>query len=392
MIDEAWMANHLKELRAEGLHRALNSYRTLGPVLQVGEEKLLNFASNDYLNLAQRQEQRSQSAETTNELGTGSGASRLVSGTLVEHEKLELEAADFFKSSALVFGSGYLANLGLVATISGRNSVVLADKLSHATLIDAAVLARAELKRFHHNDVEHLERLLKKACDGSADKRVLVVTESVFSMDGDLAPLREMAKLCELYGAGMVVDEAHAVGVFGESGRGLVEAYGLADEVQARTATFSKSGGSYGGLVIGSEVLKEYLVNKARTFIYDTSLPPGVIAANRGALKTMVLEPSLGLELLRNAAFFREQLAKRGIDTGKSASQIVPVVIGESEKTLKVSNELKSRGILAVGIRSPTVPTGTARLRFSLTLAHTESELERTAIELENVLKKEEVL
>jgi 8-amino-7-oxononanoate synthase len=340
-----------------------------------------NFATNDYLDFAHRIELRDAATAALNTYGAGSGASRLVSGTLPIHEEVEAAIARAKGyPAALLFGSGYLTSIGCIPPLVGRGDVIFADRLVHACLLDGIQLSGAKLVRFHHNDVDHLAAALKK--NGHAGRK-LIITESVFSMDGDIAPLQEIAGLASEHGAMLVVDEAHATGVFGPRGSGLVAFHNLQPRVQVAMSTFSKALGGYGGAVACSPQLRTWLINKGRSFIYTTAPPPAVCGTILAALQLLEREPSLGETLQARALFFRELLRQRGFDTGDSRSQIVPVIIGDNETTLAIAAKLKRAGILVGAIRPPTVPAGTARLRFSITLAHKQDDLRYAADELQ---------
>lgn len=382
MQDEQWIANILEDLRGRDLGRKLRLMPQSGAWIDVNGRRLINLAQNDYLNLAHRPsviEAARRALSETN--STSSSASRLVTGTLRWHSELEERLAAFLGyPRAIVYGSGYLANLGVITALVHRNDVVVADKHVHASLIDGISLSGAKLLRFLHNDISHLERVLVKARNiaGSGGK-VLLVTESVFSMDGDVAPLVEMSRLAEKFGAIFVVDEAHAIGVFGENGRGLVNQLELQGKVDICTGSFCKSLGSYGGFVAGSRLVAELLINVSRPFIFNTSLPPAVVAASSEAISVLEREPQLGAELLAIADSFRGVLHDGGLDTGSSCSQIVPLIVGENCAAMSLSRILEDEGVFAVAIREPTVPRGTARLRFSLSLAYHQQKISAVA-------------
>ena len=290
--------------------------------------------------------------------------------------------------AALVFGSGFLTNAGVIPSLVGRDDAVFADKLVHASIIDAITLSRAKLVRFHHNDVQHLEELLKKQPAGCR----LVVTESVFSMDGDLAPLRDIAAVAQRQNAMLMIDEAHATGVFGPSGSGLIREHGIETSVNVSMGTLSKALGSYGGFVACSSHMRELFVNRARSLIYTTALPPSVIASSIAALEILQASPSLGSKLLKRAESFRKTLHAAGLDTLQSASQIVPIVVGDNAKTLALAERLYASGVLVVAIRPPTIPKGSARLRISITLDHSEKDLARAADLIIAAAKAEDVI
>lgn len=377
MHNEEWISDVLKGLESQSLYRHLVSRSGTGGKLHVDGRIILNFSSNDYLNLANHPEVIAASIETSRNLGCGATASRLMCGTLPCHEKLE-KALSELKGypSALVFGSGWLCNAGVIPALVDREDHIFADKLVHASIIDSVILSRSNFHRFNHNDAGHLAVLMSK-CPVKGKR--LVVTESVFSMDGDISPLRQIADIAVKYNAMMMVDEAHSTGIFGPSGCGMVKQLNLEQSVNISMGTLSKALGGYGGFIACSEIIRELMINRARSFIYTTGLPPAVIGAAIGSLNILKANPNLGQILLQNAEFFRLKLKEAGLKTGPSESQIIPIMIGNPAKTLELSKELAARDILAVAIRPPTVPAETARLRLSVTLAHTREDLENTA-------------
>jgi len=333
-----------------------------------GGREYVDFSSNDYLGLSSHPALAAAARVALERYGTGTGASRLMSGDLAIHHELEEEVAAFKGTdAALVFNSGYQANTGIVPALFGRHDAVFADQLSHASQLDGALLSRARLLRFRHNDPEHLSALLAK--HRGAFRRALVMTESVFSMDGDRAPLFPLLDACRRHRCLFMVDEAHATGVFGPEGRGCVEAVGLAGEVDLVMGTFSKALGGFGAYLAASRTIVDFLVNSARSFIYSTALPAPVIAADLAALRLCLGGKTRGAELLRRSAEFRDALRANGWTVGGD-SQIVPVVVGGSARAVDLSCRLADRGYLALPVRPPTVPEGAARLRFSLTAAH----------------------
>jgi 8-amino-7-oxononanoate synthase len=375
MHHEAWITERLRDLSKSHLNRHLQAYPEAGGKIRIEGRTYLNFSSNDYLNLARHPDVVAKAAEALQTTGCGATASRLVTGTLALHDELEQKLARHKGyPCALLFGSGFLANVGTIPALMGKNDHVFADKLVHASIVDAITLSRANLYRFRHNDVEHLNELLKGKTTTSGRK--LIVTESVFSMDGDLGPLQDIAHVAERHGAMVMVDEAHATGVFGPRGSGLVREWGLESSVNISLGTLSKAFGGYGGFVACSEPVRAFLINHARSLIYSTALPPPVVAAALGALQVIEASCDLGAQLLGNAAAFRNRLEEAGLNTGNSASQIIPVMVGENSKALAISQKLREHGIIAVAIRPPTVPRGTARIRLSVTLAHTKEDLE----------------
>jgi len=378
MKSEQWIEGELADLRGIHQYRSLTSLPAAGGKIQWQDRTFINFSSNDYLDFLCRDELKSAAIEAISQYGTGSGASRLVTGTLPIHDELE-QALARHKGypSALLFGSGFLANLGVVSSLVGRNDVILADRLTHASLIDAIRLSGAELIRYHHNDMEDLTSRLKNL-QGHKGKK-LIITESVFSMDGDVAPLPELVFLAQEHHAMLMVDEAHATGIFGPTGCGLVASQHLQEGVTIVMSTLSKALGGYGGSIACSPLMREWLINKARSFIYTTAPPPGICGAGLAALKLLEDEPDLGNTLLERARGFRQLLHEYGFDTGASTSQIVPVIVGENEAAMRLAGQLQQHGILVAAIRPPTVPQGTARLRFSITLAHREEDLTHAA-------------
>ncbi len=361
--------------------RQQDRLRSLSPVegrdpgrCRMDGRELVDLSSNDYLGLSAHPRLQQAARVAVHEKGTGSGASRLMSGDLQLHHRLEKRTADLKGTeAALAFNSGYQANTGLIPALAGRHDAIFADRLSHASIVDGALLSRADLHRFRHNDPAHLQQLLERKRSGARD--ALVVTESVFSMDGDLAPLDELADMAERYSCTLVVDEAHATGVYGPGGAGRVEAEGLTNRTAVIMGTYSKALGGFGAYVAGRRTLVDYLVNSARSFIYSTALPPAVTAANLAAVELCLDGLDRGEELLDRAAWFRGELDRQGWQI-KGHSQIVPLVVGDSREALRLGRELRERGFLTVPVRPPTVPEGQARLRLSLSWAHDPTDLE----------------
>ncbi|OIP45422.1 MAG: 8-amino-7-oxononanoate synthase [Deltaproteobacteria bacterium CG_4_10_14_3_um_filter_60_8] len=342
-----------------------------------GTHPLVDFSSNDYLALAEHPALITASRRCLEQLGAGAGAARLMSGDLELFHTLETEVACLKgREAALVFGSGYLANLGVIPALVGRDDVIFCDRLNHASIYDGCRLAGARLMRFRHNDPEHLEDCLKTRRGAGA---ALIVVESIYSMDGDLAPLRDLVALKNRYDCLLMVDEAHATGLYGENGGGVIQAEGLALEVDVALGTFGKALGSYGAFVAGSRGLVELLVNRARSFIYSTALPPAVAGASLAAVRLVRRQPALRADLHRKVALFKAALHGQGITTDLGPSQIIPLMVGESGRAMELAAALGQRGIFATAVRPPTVPHGTARLRFSITRHHTEDVLRDAA-------------
>jgi len=370
------LQDRLGELKRRGLYRYLRliSGRQTTVVTMEGKEVVL-LSSNNYLDLANHPEVKRAAAEALESYGCGAGASRLISGTMELHARLEAKLAEFEGTeAALVFGSGYHANTGVIPALMGPGDIIFSDELNHASIIDGCRLARADTQVFRHRDTGHLEELLASA---PTPGQRLIVTDSVFSMDGDVARLPEIAALARRYRAWVMVDEAHATGVFGPNGAGVVEETGLQGRIEIQMGTLGKALGSFGAYVAGSRVLIDWLINRARSFIYSTALPPPLLAAALAALHIVKNEPERRRRLWNNAAFLRRGLSGLGYRLGESESPILPVLIGDEEKTMALCAALLKHGVFAHGIRPPTVPEGTARLRVTPTATHTDEELER---------------
>lgn len=345
--------------------------------LRVVDAALVNFAANDYLGLARHPALVEAAREATGRRGTGAGASRLVTGTDKAVLALEQELAAWKeKEAALVFSSGFAAGLGTIPALVSKGDTVVLDKLSHASLIDAARLSGATVRTFAHNDLARLEAVLRKVASDNA--RTLVVTESIFSMDGDAAPLTEIVAAKEKHGAWLFVDEAHATGLYGATGAGRVAEAGLNDRVEIVMGTLSKALGSVGGYIAGSRVLVDWLTNRARSFVYSTALPPGAIAASLAAVKLArgVEGAELRGRLGERIARFQAGLPERWKKEVRSSSAIQPLICGEAAAALALAAALRERGFLIPAIRYPTVPRGSARLRVTLSAAHAEGEID----------------
>jgi glycine C-acetyltransferase/8-amino-7-oxononanoate synthase len=378
MVD---LKNWLNQQREKGGLRSLRPVmrRGKGRLTLAGDEarELLDFSSNDYLGLAEHPALIAAAQEGLRRFGAGSGAARLMSGDLVLHHELEEAVARLKgKEAALTFGSGYMANTGLIPALVDRHGLIFSDRLNHASIHDGCRLSGARLVRFRHNDLNHLEELLKeKRGTGTA----LIVVESIYSMDGDRCPLRELVALKERFGCLLMVDEAHATGVFGPNGGGVSEEDGVSSGVDLAMGTFGKALGSYGAYVAGSGEMIEYLVNRARSFIFSTALPPAVAAASLAAVQLVRQEPELRRELHEKIDYFKGLLRTGGYSADLGPSQIIPIRIGESGAALAKAELLKKQGIFATAVRPPTVPEGTARLRFSITRHHSTRDLAQAA-------------
>lgn len=364
---DAFAVAALDELRAAGLLRQLRSVAgPQGPRIVVDGREVVNFSSNDYLGLANDPLLREAATRALERYGVGAGASRLVCGNLAPYAELEARLAAFKgKEAAIVFGSGYAANVGTICALIGKGDTVILDKLDHASIVDGARQSGATIRVYPHGDLSKLEKLLQARRDG----RVLVVTETVFSMDGDVAPLREIVELKERYGAWLMIDEAHAAGLYGQHRRGVAEALGMEDRVDVTLGTLSKALGCVGGFVCGSRTLVDVLVNRARSLIYSTALPPAMVAAASTAVEFVMSKAgeTRCAELWRRVSELREGLS---IQTG-TGSAIVPLVLGDEARAVECSRQLFERGFFAPAIRYPTVARGAARLRLTVTAAHT---------------------
>jgi 8-amino-7-oxononanoate synthase len=371
------IAERLEELRGSGLHRRLRLVGgPQGPRVLLDGREVLLLCSNDYLGLANHPRVRAAAADAAMEWGVGAGASRLISGNMGPHRALEQRLAAFEGyETALLFGSGYLANTGTIAALAGRGEIIFSDELNHASIIDGCRLSRAETFVYRHGDLDHLAWGLREA----GDRGALIVTDGVFSMDGDVAPLPELADLAKRHGCRLMVDEAHATGALGPGGRGSIAAAGLSGEVDVAMGTLGKALGSYGAYVCASRELSDYLVNTARSFVFSTAPPPPVVAASLAALELLEAEPERVEQLRSNATTLRSALAAEGLPAGGSESQIVPVAVGDPELTMRLCERALDHGVFAQGIRPPTVPEGTSRLRFTVMATHRSEDLRDAA-------------
>jgi 8-amino-7-oxononanoate synthase len=376
-----WLEDELANLSEQHLQRELQLWsrdRDSGSICS-GDVSLINFASNDYLGLAR--ELNSSALQTTLEkFGWGSGASPLVTGRTTVHAALESDLAAFKATErALTFPTGYTANVGTIAALVGKQDVILSDTRNHASIIDGCRLSGARVLVYRHNDVDHLAELLAAA---TSHRRRLIVTDSLFSMDGDVAPLDKIAELSRAHNCMLMIDEAHATGVFGEHGRGLAELFNCEDAVDVTVGTFSKALGSIGGFVAGGKLLIDWLANSARSYMFSTALPAACASASRSAVQLIQTEPYRREQLLSNAQHLRQRLQSIGMlpeSQNGFCSQIVPVVVGTPEKAIALSAALKSAGLLVPAIRPPTVPVGGSMLRVSLSARHTQTEINQLA-------------
>jgi 8-amino-7-oxononanoate synthase len=377
MIDVQERLDELKEL---GLYRRMRMVSgPQGPRVVLDGKPVLLLCSNNYLGLADHPRLREAAADAAMRWGVGSGASRLVSGTMTLHRRLEERLAEFKGTeTALLFGSGYLANVGIIPALAGKGEIVFSDELNHASIIDGCRLAGSEVFVYDHNDVEHLEWGLRNADGRSA----LIVTDGVFSMDGDVAPLQELAELAGRHDVRLMVDEAHGTGAVGPGGRGAVAEAGVESEVDVIVGTLGKSLGSYGAYACCEQSVARYLVNAARSLIFSTALPPTAVAAALAALDLLEEQPSRVEKLQANAEVLREGLAREGFDVSGSGTQIIPVIVGDAATAVRMTEAALELGVFAQAIRPPTVAEGTSRLRLAVMASHTKAELREAAVSL----------
>ena len=369
--------DRLAEIRNRGLYRRMRCVSgPQGPRVLLDGKPVLLLCSNNYLGLADHPRVREAAAEAAMRYGASAGASRLVSGNMTIHRRLEEQLAGFEGSDAcLLFGSGYLANAGVVSALAREGDVVFSDALNHASIIDGCRLARAETLVYRHLDIDHLEWGLRQA----EGRGALIVTDGVFSMDGDVAPLAEIVELAQRHDARVMVDEAHGTGVLGPGGRGAVADLGLDDEVDLIVGTLGKALGSYGAYVCCDQQMAKYLVNTARTLIFSTALPPPAVAAAMAALELLREQPRRVEKLRRNGAVLRQSLNESGLPVPGGDTPIVPLIVGDATDAVRASERSLERGVFAQAIRPPTVPAGTSRLRLAVMASHTKSELREAA-------------
>ena len=370
----------LDAIRARGTHRRMRVLDgAQGPRMRVDGCEVLLFAGSNYLDLACHPEVVEASAQAARDHGCAAGGSRLISGNLALHEELEEALAKLLGTeSALAFSTGYMANVGVIPALVGVGDTVVSDALSHASIIDGCRLSRAAVRVFPHGDLDALDAALARA--GAAGGRTLLAIDGVYSMDGDLAPVADVVALARQHGAMLLLDDAHGTGTLGASGRGAAEHCGVASEaIDVQLGTLGKALGSFGAFVAGPRVLRELLVNTARSFIFSCALSPPQVAAARAALRLIGLEPWRRVRLQANAGRLRDRLADRGVATAPSTTHIVPVRIGDNDVAMQVCERLLARGFYAQGIRHPSVPEGTARLRITPMATHTESDIDALA-------------
>lgn len=386
------LQKHLAELAGQGMLRTLREIESSqGPRVSIAGEQFLLLCSNNYLGLADHSALIDAACRATRDYGVGSGASRLVSGSMSLHHRLEERLAAFKSTeAALVFNSGYAANNGIIQGLLGAEDTVFSDSLNHASIIDGCRLSAARILVYPHNDMAALEEILQRE-SATRKGRWLIVTDGVFSMDGDMAPLAQLVTLKERYDAWLMVDDAHGGGVLGRSGRGTAEYFGCMQQVDLQMGTFGKAFGSFGAYLAATQTVIDTLINRSRSFIFSTSLPPGVLAANLAAIDLVDSEEGARRrsQLELNRQLFSGLLSEAGFDLCGSETQIVPVLIGDPEPTMRAASKLFERGIYLSGIRPPTVAPGTCRLRATLMANHTPTELEQAAQHIIEVAREE---
>jgi len=378
----------LERLGNEGLLRTLPISFGTDRFVEINGTKALNFCSNNYLNLANHPEVVKAAKSAIDKYGVGSGASRLVTGTFEPHIKLEEKISEFKGTdTTLLFNSGYHANVGVISALADRESEIFMDKLNHASLIDGAILSRANIKRYPHKDFEKLEEMLK----ASTAKKKFVVTDGVFSMDGDFSPLNDILYISNKYDAMVIVDDAHGTGATGKYGKGTLDALNIKAKNVLQIGTLGKAIGTFGAFVTGHSEFTgsviEYIKNTSRSFIYTTSLPPALCQATIRAIELIDEEPERRGKLWDNSMYLKDALKTEGFDTGDSETQIIPIIVGDNDITVKAKEKLLEEGIFVQAIRPPTVPKGSARLRITLMSEHKREDLDKLADTLKKVLK-----
>ncbi len=388
----AFLDDEVAALRERHLYRPLRVMSSAqGPIVSVDDRRLISLSSNDYLGLTHHPRVRAAAEAAVHEFGAGSGAVRTIAGTMSMHEALEAELAEFKGTPAvLTFQSGFTANTGVIPTITGETDLIVSDALNHASIIDGMRLSKAPRQVYPHGDVAALREILRAAREtgregGGEHRLILVVTDGVFSMDGDIAPLPAIVEAAEAYGAAVMIDDAHASGVLGRNGRGTVDHFGLHGRVAIQVGTLSKAVGSLGGYVAGSTALREILTQRSRPFLFSTSHPPAVVAACREAIRVMCDEPELQERLWANTRLFKAELTRLGFDTGHSETPITPVMMGDPETAGRFGDRLLEEGVFAQPVVFPTVAIDKSRLRTIVTAAHADEQLDMALMAFDRV-------
>lgn len=387
-MPQDFIEKKLKELKDKGLYRSLNLVDSpQKPRIKINGKEYILLCSNNYLGLANHPKIKEAAIKAIKKYGVGAGGARLVSGNMKPHRELEERIAKFKKTeSSLVFNSGYHANLGIISALVGRGDFVFSDKLNHASIVDGCLLSSAEFKRYPHKDISVLEDLLKKHSRLTTRNSRLIITDGVFSMDGDIAPLKEILELSKKYNAMLMIDDAHATGVLGKNGRGTLEHLGIKNQDIIQMGTLGKAIGTFGAYAAGSKKLIDYLINKARPFIYTTALPPAICEASIAAIDIIEKQPQIRKDLWDRVKFFRKGLEDAGIETS-GETQIIPIIIGNAKKAVKISKKLFGKGIFVQAIRPPAVPEDTSRLRITLMANHSWDDLKYALGAIEEAVK-----
>ncbi|MFH2011502.1 MAG: 8-amino-7-oxononanoate synthase [Pseudomonadota bacterium] len=376
------LKQEIERLKGLGIYRTLKKIKgAIDTTVTIDGHEVILLSSNNYLGLISHPKLKEAAASALSQYGTGAGASRLISGNMEVHEELEEKIAKFKGcQSAIVFPTGYMANIGTISSLVSKGDLVLSDELNHASIIDGCRLSGAEIRVYPHKDVKELKKILsqdKASLPNNTHKRRLIITDGVFSMEGDITPLPEILVVATEEGALVMVDDAHATGVLGKDGKGTAEHFALEDENLIQMGTFSKALGSMGGFIAGQKVIIEYLRNKARSFIFSTALPPSVCASSIAAIDILDSEPWIRTNLWRNIARLGKGLKDLGYNTMGSQTQIIPVFIGETSLTMEFAEAIFKKGVYSPGIRPPTVPEGKSRIRISLMASHTDEQIDK---------------
>lgn len=379
--------DQLESLKKAGLYRTLRDVDSpQSATMVIDGKKVIQFSSNDYLGLANHPRLKAAAQEAIETYGSGSGASRLVSGNLVLNGQLEKKIAHLKKKeSGLLFSTGYMANMGIINALVGEGDAIFSDQLNHASIVDACRMSKAETKVYPHKDMNALEEVLRKSKN---HKQRLLVTDGIFSMDGDFAPLPDLVKLTDRYSCMLMVDDAHGTGVLGVNGGGTGEHFGLEDKIDVSMGTFGKALGGFGAFAAGDHTLRPFLINCARPFIFTTGLPPAVIASALAALELLEEEPALREKLWENVRFFRQGMEKLGFTSNESETPIIPLLVGDASLTMQMGEMLFKKGVFMQGIRPPAVPQGSSRLRITIMATHTVEQMDYALKTLEAVGKQ----
>ena len=378
----------VQELKDQGVYRTLPvNYGACGPIINLNGKEVINLTSNNYLGLANHPRLKAASIKAIEKYGVGAGAVRTIVGNMDLHEELEVTLAKFKKEEAvMVFQSGFNCNAGTIQAVTGRGDLIISDELNHASIIDGVRLSRADKAIFKHSDMVDLERVIKE--NRANYETVLLITDGVFSMDGDICKLPEIVKLAKQYDCLTYVDDAHGSGVLGENGRGTVDHFNLHGQVDFIMGTLSKAVGVIGGYVAGSKAMQEWLSHRGRPILFSTALPPGTVAAINESIKVMSESKELSEKLWDNGNYFKAKMAETGFDIGNSETPITPVIVGEEAKTMEFSRRLLAEGVFVSGIVFPTVPKGTGRLRCMITAEHSKAQLDEAVDKFVSVGKE----